>query len=157
MAKKLYRSQSDRIIAGICGGLAEHFDIDSTVIRLIFILIMVLGGSGLFVYLFLWLLIPQGPKEPAIINEEKIKELAEDLKEKVQDLKEDIKEEMKPKMKKAKKRHGFLFGWILIMVGGLFLFKNFFPWFFHSYAVRYWPLLLIIVGLVLISRAGERK
>ncbi len=157
MAKKLYRSQTDRIIAGICGGLAEHFDIDSTIVRLVFILVVALGGSGIFIYLLLWLLIPESSKEPAIITEEKIKEFASDLKEKMQDLKDEIKKEVKPEIKETKKKHGCLFGWILIILGGLFLLKNFFPLFFHSYAIRYWPLLLIIVGLVLIGHSGRRK
>jgi phage shock protein C len=59
--KKLYRSRNDRIIAGICGGLAQYFHIDSTWIRLIFILFFILGGSALLIYLIMWLIVPLAP------------------------------------------------------------------------------------------------
>jgi phage shock protein C len=58
MSKKLYRSEDDRIIAGICGGLAEYFDIDASIVRLIFILIVLYGGSGILVYIILWIVLP---------------------------------------------------------------------------------------------------
>lgn len=57
--KKLYRSKTDRKLAGICGGLAEYFGIDSTLIRLGFALFTLAGGSGLFIYLVAALIIPE--------------------------------------------------------------------------------------------------
>lgn len=59
--KKLYRSRKDRMIAGVCGGLAEHFGIDPTWVRLLFILFMLLGGSALLVYIIMWLIVPLSP------------------------------------------------------------------------------------------------
>jgi phage shock protein C len=56
--KKLYRSRKDRMIAGVCGGLADYFAIDSTWIRLIFILFLLLGGSALLVYFIMWIIVP---------------------------------------------------------------------------------------------------
>ncbi len=58
---KLYRSRDDRKIAGVCGGLAHYFCVDSTLIRLIAILFVFLGGSAILVYLILWLVIPLEP------------------------------------------------------------------------------------------------
>lgn len=60
--KKLYRSRKDRMIAGICGGLAEYFGIDPTWMRLIFILLFFLGGSALIIYLILWIIVPLAPE-----------------------------------------------------------------------------------------------
>ena len=60
--RKLYRSRKDRMIAGVCGGLAEHFNIDSTWIRLLFILFLILGGSALLIYIILWFLVPNAPQ-----------------------------------------------------------------------------------------------
>lgn len=51
--KKLYRSRKERMIAGICGGLAAHFGIDPTWVRLIFVLFFFAGGAALFIYLIL--------------------------------------------------------------------------------------------------------
>lgn len=59
--KKLYRSRRERMIAGVCGGLAQYFDIDPTWIRLIFILFLLLGGSAFLVYAIMWLIVPLDP------------------------------------------------------------------------------------------------
>lgn len=56
--KKLYRSRRERMIAGICGGLAEHFGMDPTWVRLIFILFFFAGGAAFLFYLVLWLIVP---------------------------------------------------------------------------------------------------
>ena len=59
--RKLYRSKSNRQLAGVCGGLAQYFNIDATLIRVLFILLAVLGGSGLVLYLAMWIIVPKEP------------------------------------------------------------------------------------------------
>lgn len=59
--KRLYRSRSDEMIAGVCGGLAEYLNVDPTVIRLVFLLLLFAGGGGLFIYLILWVIMPLEP------------------------------------------------------------------------------------------------
>jgi phage shock protein C len=59
--KKLMRSSTDKKIAGVCGGLAEYFDIDSTVIRLIWVLALLCALTGGLVYLILWIVLPVAP------------------------------------------------------------------------------------------------
>jgi phage shock protein C len=59
--RKLYRSKTNRKLAGVCGGLAQHFNIDATLIRVLFVLLAVLGGSGLVLYLAMWLIVPKEP------------------------------------------------------------------------------------------------
>jgi phage shock protein C len=56
--KRLYRSRKEKIIAGVCGGLAEYFGIDPTWMRLIFVLFLLLGGSAFLVYVVMWLIVP---------------------------------------------------------------------------------------------------
>lgn len=64
MAKRLYRSTKDRKIAGVCGGLAEYFDIDPVIVRIIAIILLLPGGFPGFVpYVILWILIPKNPGE----------------------------------------------------------------------------------------------
>ncbi|MBA2653157.1 MAG: PspC domain-containing protein [Tatlockia sp.] len=60
-AKRLYRSRKERLIAGVCGGLAEYFDMDPTWVRIIFIILMLIGGSAILVYLVMWLVVPEEP------------------------------------------------------------------------------------------------
>jgi phage shock protein C len=57
----LYRSRTNRQVAGVCGGLAQYFNIDATLIRVLFVVLAVLGGSGLVIYLVLWIIVPREP------------------------------------------------------------------------------------------------
>jgi phage shock protein C len=59
--RKLYRSKTNRQLAGVCGGLAEHFNLDATLIRVLFVVLAVLGGSGLVLYVAMWIIIPKEP------------------------------------------------------------------------------------------------
>lgn len=59
--KKLYRSQSDRWLGGVCGGLGAYAGIDPTIIRILFVLLVIFGGSGGLLYILLWIFIPQEP------------------------------------------------------------------------------------------------
>ena len=64
MVRRLYRSRTDRKIAGICGGLANYFTIDPVIVRLAWVLLFFLGGSGIFLYIVAWIIIPLEPLEP---------------------------------------------------------------------------------------------
>ncbi len=59
--KKLYRSRKERIIAGVCGGLAEYLNIDPTVVRLVWVLFTLAYGIGVISYLICWAIIPEKP------------------------------------------------------------------------------------------------
>lgn len=61
MSKKLYRSQTNRKIAGVCGGIGEYLNLDPTVIRLIWVLLAFFAGTGLLAYLIAALIIPENP------------------------------------------------------------------------------------------------
>ncbi len=59
--KKLYKSAVDKKIAGVCGGIAEYFNVDSTLIRLAWVVFCLLGGSGVLAYILAALIIPDQP------------------------------------------------------------------------------------------------
>ncbi len=61
--KKLYRSRNNRMIAGVCGGLGEYFDIDPTLVRLAAVFLTLWWGGGLLFYLMAWLVIPEAPAQ----------------------------------------------------------------------------------------------
>jgi len=62
--KRLYRSREDRVIAGICGGIAEYFDIDPVIVRAVAVLLLLPGGLPGFVpYIVLWVIVPEKPGE----------------------------------------------------------------------------------------------
>jgi phage shock protein C len=61
MAKRLYRNKQDKMIAGVCSGLGNYFDIDPTIIRLAWIVFAFLAGGGVIAYLIGMIVIPYGP------------------------------------------------------------------------------------------------
>jgi phage shock protein C len=67
MSPQLARSETDRLIAGVAGGIAQRFGISSTLVRLAWVLSVFFGGLGILVYLILWIVLPKGPpRVPAI-------------------------------------------------------------------------------------------
>lgn len=61
--KRLYRSNTDRRIGGVCGGLGEFFDKDPTFFRILFVVVSLFWGFGIILYLIMWLIVPLKPKE----------------------------------------------------------------------------------------------
>ena len=62
MEKRLYKSNNNKMIDGVCGGIAEYFDVDPTVIRLAWVLFCTLCGSGIFAYIIAAIIIPRAPQ-----------------------------------------------------------------------------------------------
>ncbi len=59
--KRLYRSKNEKMIAGVCGGLASYFHLDPTIVRLVFILLLFAPPAGILIYLIIWLITPLEP------------------------------------------------------------------------------------------------
>ncbi|MFH2037127.1 MAG: PspC domain-containing protein [Candidatus Zixiibacteriota bacterium] len=129
MNKKLYRSRVDSKIAGVCGGLGDYFDIDPTIIRIIAIISIFIHGIGLLAYIVAWIAMPQYP------------------------LGQEVTVEKKPRKKSA--WNSSLTGIVLVGIGVVFLFDQFFWWFhFHNY---FWPIVLILIGAALVIRGINRQ
>jgi len=62
MKKRLYRSGKERILGGVCGGIGEYFDIDPTIVRLLWVLFILGFGTGLLAYIIAWIIIPRNPR-----------------------------------------------------------------------------------------------
>jgi len=127
--KKLCKSSTDKMLGGVCGGIAEYFQVDSTLVRLAFIFLLFLGGSGFLLYLVGLVVMPRNPVAGAPVPPEK------------------------------KASAGKIWGILLIAVGGVIFLSNIgFP-FWHDWWHIPWgialPLVLIAVGVaVLLSRKG---
>lgn len=156
---RLYRSDTDRLMAGVCGGLGEYFDVDPLWIRLAFVLLVFANGLGVVAYLALWLFMP--PKAQASLTpRQTLKENTEELKERAKELVRKMKnpfqgdaEERKEKEEGCggRRRRPYFLGSLLILIGLLFLLNNlgFFWWFDWG---TLWPLLLIFIGIALFLR-----
>ncbi len=70
MKKKLYKSNRDKKLCGVCGGIAEYFSIDSTLVRLGLAVFCLLGGSGILAYIICAIIIPDEPSN--VIDGEKV-------------------------------------------------------------------------------------
>jgi phage shock protein C len=55
------------MIAGVCGGLAEYFSVDATLMRVLFLLLAVFGGSGIVIYIVMWIIVPDARKAPPTV------------------------------------------------------------------------------------------
>ena len=141
--KKLYRSRRDRMIGGVCAGLAEYFGLDVTLIRIIFLVSILFGGTGILIYLISIIVIPENPEE---------------------------KEHPSPRETERKPAEtSLLWGALLIAVGAMFLLDrmdiiplDYFFSFRYSFRLLL-PLFLILIGLFIIVRKengsnnGERR
>lgn len=156
MAKKLYRSRKDCIIAGVCGGIAEYFDVDPILVRIIAVLTIFLNGIGLIAYLIAWIIIPQNPELTAKERTKEKKGTTETMREKAENIAHQIGEEIRRDSDKTEHRKNsrLVAGLILICLGILFLVNNFLPWFSLS---KLWPLILVILGLALLTGGFKRR
>ncbi len=82
MTKRLYKSRTDRMIAGVCGGLAEYFDVDPVLVRLLFLLLAFLTGIGFLIYPILWIVVPEQTsveRPPREVVRENLSKMQEDV------------------------------------------------------------------------------
>ena len=63
MSKKLYKSNTNKMLEGVCGGIAEYFGVDPTIVRLAWVVFCALGGSGILAYIIAAIIIPSSPLE----------------------------------------------------------------------------------------------
>jgi len=146
--RKIFRSIDDYMIAGVCGGLANYFKIDSSLVRIIFVLLILSGGSGILIYLILWLVVPKEKGiEKEIDREEKLEEFIEDVKGRAKSMAKEIK--IDTKIGKPRKNINVL-GIILVMVGIVAVWNQISPmtiqWNF------FWPGLLILIGILILFK-----
>lgn len=129
---KLYRSETNKVLAGVCGGLGEYFDVDPVILRVIVAVLTVFGGGGVVLYILLWIFIPTKSSSKDYINDN-----VEELKEKTRDI--------------AKNGNGrFFLGLIVIFVGLSILAENLGFYVFRE-IWKFWPVLLIILGVSFIA------
>lgn len=163
--KTLRRSNENRIIGGVCGGLAEYFNLDPVLVRLLFVILAILGGAGFILYIVAWIIMPEKKAKKGIQNAEikdatgniknSIREVAEEFEGVAKELKDEFNEvekEINSEVKGRKHPTGSWLGIFLIFLGAVFLLRVF-GWFHFSWCGiwRYWPILLIIIGISCIS------
>jgi phage shock protein C len=146
--KKLYRSQKNKIIAGVCGGVAEYLDVDPVLIRLIAVLFFFAGGATLIAYIVGMIIIPSRPPE-GTGEVETVQE-------------QNSAPSFNVETGSPGRAGSLIIGIILIVFGIHFLLRNipffhpYYWWFWDMGWQFFWPSVLILVGLFVIFR-GTRK
>ena len=139
--ERLYRSNTEKVIGGVCGGLADYFAIDVVLARVVFVLLALFGGGGVLIYIVLWVVIPS---RPGNMTNHKYKAPNPEKKEGDSDV-EVIYED---KTVKKNSNTGLIAGVILILVGMLFLGDRLLPWYNIT---DLWPLILVVIGVLMIK------
>ncbi|MDO9255020.1 MAG: PspC domain-containing protein [Bacteroidales bacterium] len=157
--KRLYRSAKSKVFGGVAGGIAEYFDIDPIIIRLLFVIIAFAGGGGAIVYLILWIALPLEPITPFTMNRgsgepfnpgNPGEQSTTDFSTGTSGTSNPFEIPVKPE-----NRNGLIGGIVLISLGMIFLANRFIPNInFHDL----WPLALVVLGGVLIATSlAEQK
>ena len=151
--KRFYRNTIDKKIAGVAGGLAEYFEIDSLLVRLIFVILALAGGGGVLIYIILWIVTPE---KPFVMNQTQNSSTMENQQSNYGDQKPPEENQYnKPNRPDQRTRGNLIGGLVLITLGILFLADEFIP---HISFGDLWPVILIVIGAgLLINNFGRRK
>lgn len=157
---RLYRTVQGRVIGGVAGGLADFFGMDPTIVRLLFILLVIFGGSGILIYVILWIILPERniystfsqftnpPPSSSAGDASGIGETFEGFDQGKTHYADKEPITVTAEVQQRKKMEGSLIGGvILIVIGSLFLIEKFIP---RINFGDLWPIVLIAIGLILI-------
>jgi phage shock protein PspC (stress-responsive transcriptional regulator) len=134
MEKKLQRDTRNKVIGGVCAGLANYFGMDASLLRLLLALMVLFAGSGFWLYIILWIVMPAGDPQVTMENGDAIMS--------------DISEPTKIN------KGSLVIGLVLIGLGGLGLLHRFVPSFSWQ---MLWPIFLIVLGIILIIPKDKKS
>lgn len=154
MYKKLYRSNRDKMIGGVAGGIAEYFEIDPTIVRILFVLAVFFGGGGIIAYIILWIIVPEKPYIfPGMDQNQFTTQNNFTSTEQTSTAQEEKSTENQSTFdytafqQQRKSNTNSIAGIVLIVIGALFLLNNFIPRFNFG---DFWPFILIAIGIGLL-------
>jgi len=151
MTERLYRSGREKMVGGVCGGLADYFSVDVTLVRLIVLVAAFAGGVGFLAYLAAWVIIPINPAEQDGHPENHNREFGDVVQGMASEVELATKRFSRPENHEKRSK---LAGGILVALGVFFLLERVLPYWFDM--SKMWPLLLIIIGLGIIWRGGRQ-
>lgn len=146
MDRKLYRSRSEKVLGGVCGGLAAYAGIDPVIVRLFFVIFTLAGGAGVLIYLILWIVVPEEGGNSSW-NEssysDRVGSMRDDL----------IEAARKPNPNTIR-----YIGGAIIAAGLLLLLQNLdIPWLWWLDKKLIWPLILVAGGILLLLNAVRKE
>jgi phage shock protein C len=153
MNSRLYRSNTDAMIGGVCGGLGSYLGIDTLFVRIFFVLLALGNGIGVLIYFLLWIIVPLEGQPPRRMSlEHNVRMGSQEIAERTRAMGEDIREFVRRPNPQA----AVIIGAVLIFVGVIYLIENLhLPWLRWLNFDVLWPVLLILGGLALILRRSK--
>jgi phage shock protein PspC (stress-responsive transcriptional regulator) len=146
--RRLYRSQKQKTVAGVCGGLGNYFNMDPVIWRVIFVVLALAGASGILIYIILWIALPEEHSEFQHFDD--VNSTGNFSKTNARNSFRSDSESPSPFSD-----NGPLWGGIiLIILGSLFLIDKFIPTIHFG---DLWPILLIAVGFILLYNAYKEN
>ena len=141
------------MIGGVCGGLGQYLGIDSTFVRLFFVLLAFAGnGIGVLIYLLLWIILPAEGRPRATSFEENVRMGSEEVADRARHIGDDLRNMVQDPHPQA----ALIIGAALIILGVVYLIDNLqLPWLQWLRFDIIWPLLLVLGGIALILRRGR--
>ena len=160
--KKLKRSNTNSVIAGVCGGLGDYFDVDPIIFRIIFVVLCFAGGGGGIIYLLLWIFIPrdtviyqqQGASRGEENNSRPKYENCADADIPFEEVKADAKASWEKTQSGENKSAALVAGITLIVIGCMFMMQKL--WNFFQFR-EWWPIILVIAGAIFLYSALINK
>jgi len=152
--ERLYRSSTQRILGGVCGGLGEYFNIDPTIVRVVFAVVTIATALviGVVLYLLLWLIVP-AEASLGKSTRESLRENVDDMASSARQIGNEMQATFRGVSSEEPRRlePAALAGLLLIILGALFLLGNLdlLGWIHWS---RLWPLIIIVIGILLLVR-----
>ena len=149
VVKKFYRSRTDRVIFGVCGGLGKYFGIDPVLFRLLFILFSFVNGTGILLYIIMIIVIPEEPGRSGAGDknlEGEINELAEKIEGKAREISHEAKID-EGKMRDSRN----VLGVIVVLVGLFFLARQIMPMGWLDMDIV-WAVAIVGVGFYIIFK-----
>lgn len=146
----LTKSKTDRVIEGVCGGLAQYFGVEPVIVRLIFVVLLFMNGIGLFIYIILAIIMPK-PEKPDQSPKDTIRENVQEMGERVKEAGEGLDMAFS---KNTGEKHSHRAGWfgiILILLGIILLLDNLnlIRWIDKDLL---WPVIIIFIGAWLLIK-----
>ena len=150
--KRLYRSQTDRVLFGVCGGLGKYFGIDPVIFRIFFIIFLFIYGIGLIAYLIMILIIPN---ERGVGKDDKEKGEVDEFAERIEKSAGEFADKIETSDFIPSGKSANYLGIFIIFIGLFFLARETFPlqWLFHSDVIL--PFAIILLGLYVVLKSKK--
>ena len=137
--RRLSRNSMNRVIGGVCSGLAEYFGLDIALVRIAFVIAFLFASFGFWLYIILWIVLPVEGQQTTVNSQQSTVNSQQSESESVS--------------KPESKVKSIFAGSFVILIGLLFLVNNFIP---INWVWKLWPLILVAIGVVMIVTASKK-